>query len=250
MQAAYDSIYFDLKGSILDGTYGYRCLLPSESSLVERYGCAHNTVRKALAILASEGFVQPIHGKGVRVLYQPRPPLDQHTVLYTSSCIKPLGFVNTDDEANVTAKTLSIEPIEVDDALAACSGYGAGEHIVHISLVQLCDNDPLTLDSVYLREDLVECMVPQDSAKSVLTYLRKFDNEPAVTCQRLVSMETASDEDCAHLGIEPKQTIPVVRTKLFDKKGLLCAYVERHHRPEVFMLEQTAIYTRVSTELR
>ena len=30
-----------------------------------------NPIRRALAVLGEEGYVQPTHGKGVRVLYQP-----------------------------------------------------------------------------------------------------------------------------------------------------------------------------------
>ena len=64
-------IYHDLKQKIEDETYPYQELLPSEHILVKTYGCSRNTVRRALAELTSDGYVQPMHGKGVRNIFQP-----------------------------------------------------------------------------------------------------------------------------------------------------------------------------------
>ena len=70
-KAKYDMIYHDLKQKIEDETYPYQELLPSEHILVKTYGCSRNTVRRALAELTSDGYVQPMHGKGARNIFQP-----------------------------------------------------------------------------------------------------------------------------------------------------------------------------------
>ena len=43
----------------------------SENTLVKEFDCSRNTIRRAIGQLASEGYVQSIHGKGVRIIYQP-----------------------------------------------------------------------------------------------------------------------------------------------------------------------------------
>ena len=70
-KAKYDIIYHDLKQKIEDEMYAYQDLLPSEHLLVQTYDCSRNTVRRALAELTAEGYVQPMHGKGVRNIFQP-----------------------------------------------------------------------------------------------------------------------------------------------------------------------------------
>ena len=40
----------------------------------QEYDCSRNTVRRAIGRLAGEGYVQSLHGKGVRVIYQPGQP--------------------------------------------------------------------------------------------------------------------------------------------------------------------------------
>ena len=74
-RSKFGDIYRDLKTRIEDGEYPYQSLVPSENTLVSVYGCSRNTVRRALAGLIEAGYVQPIQGKGVRVLYRPAAKL-------------------------------------------------------------------------------------------------------------------------------------------------------------------------------
>ena len=70
-KAKYDYIYRDLKEKIENEYYTYQEMLPSEHTLIQEYDCSRNTVRRAISELTSEGYVQPMHGKGVRNIYQP-----------------------------------------------------------------------------------------------------------------------------------------------------------------------------------
>ena len=65
-KAKYDTIYKDLKEKIETEIYAYQEILPSEHMLIHEYGCSRNTVRRALAELTADGYVQPMHGRGVR----------------------------------------------------------------------------------------------------------------------------------------------------------------------------------------
>lgn len=69
-KARFENIYRDLKVKILDGTYAYQTFLPTETELTASYACSRNTLRRALSMLSDETYLQPIHGKGVRVIWQ------------------------------------------------------------------------------------------------------------------------------------------------------------------------------------
>ena len=66
----YTAIYNDLKQKIEEGLYAPQSVLPSENILTTRYGVSRNTVRRAIAKLADESYVQSINGKGVIVIYR------------------------------------------------------------------------------------------------------------------------------------------------------------------------------------
>ena len=69
-KAKYDYIYKDLKEKIETEFYGYQQMLPSENEFVKEYGCSRNTVRRAIAELTADGYVQPVAGEGVRNIFQ------------------------------------------------------------------------------------------------------------------------------------------------------------------------------------
>ena len=70
-KAKFDSIYHDLKQRIEADEYAFQSQLPSENQLTQIYACSRNTIRRALAGLATIGYVQALQGRGVRVIYQP-----------------------------------------------------------------------------------------------------------------------------------------------------------------------------------
>ena len=70
-KAKYEGIYRSIKKRIEAQDYPYQSLLPSENTLIEEYDCSRNTVRRAIAELIADGYVQAMQGRGVRVIYQP-----------------------------------------------------------------------------------------------------------------------------------------------------------------------------------
>ena len=57
-KAKYEGIYHSIKKRIEAQDYPYQSLLPSENTLIEEYACSRNTVRRALAELVADGYVQ------------------------------------------------------------------------------------------------------------------------------------------------------------------------------------------------
>lgn len=60
----YLKVIEDIKDKIKNGTLKPGDAIPSESSLCETYGASRMTVRKGLALLANEGYISSIAGKG------------------------------------------------------------------------------------------------------------------------------------------------------------------------------------------
>lgn len=66
----YNIIYTTIKQEILDGTYEYKSLLPSEREICLRFKVERTTVRKAMELLVNDNFVEKIAGVGTKVIYQ------------------------------------------------------------------------------------------------------------------------------------------------------------------------------------
>lgn len=246
MRAAYDNIYFDLKRSIEDGTHQFKDYLPSESVLVKRYGCAHNTVRKALAILAREGYVQPIHGKGVRVIYRPRVARVNGTRTFELNDIEPFRASITREGFEAKTEVLQMETVVADDELAQVLGFDEGTKLVHFERVRRVDGKPLEREINYFRADIVEGITKEDAEDSVYHYIEVVRGGKLVTSKRLVTIETANERDRELLDLDGAQQLAVIACETYDGEGLLCEATVVRHAPFMFLLSQTAIRTRVS----
>lgn len=246
MRAAYDSIYFELRRLIEDGTYAYRSFLPSESALVKRFGCAHNTVRKALGLLAVDGYVQPVHGKGVRVLYN--TPRDNKLKPVTFCTTRIQSFVETGKAQGFlpTTQVLLMENLVVDKPLSELTRFDVGEEVLHAERVRYYGDDPLSYDNSYYRADIVEGITKQDAEKSLYEYVETVCGVRLVTCRRRVTVERATEHDREVLHLDDIDSVAVVNAIVFDGDGLMCEHTETRLHPDVFSLEQVAIQSRTN----
>jgi GntR family transcriptional regulator len=60
-----------LREGIERGDYQVGRKLPSETTLLQQYGLARGTIRKAMRLLADEGLAEVIQGRGVFVAERP-----------------------------------------------------------------------------------------------------------------------------------------------------------------------------------
>ena len=68
-QQKFLAIYKTLKSRIEAGAYPVGQLLPSENALLAEFGCSRNTVRRAIAGLVRDGYVQTRQGRGVSNIF-------------------------------------------------------------------------------------------------------------------------------------------------------------------------------------
>ena len=84
-QNKYTQIYYVLKKRIESGEYPVGYLLPSENTLIEEFECSRNTVRRAIAGLVRDGYVQTRQGRGVYNIFHPLEP-SAYTKIGRASC--------------------------------------------------------------------------------------------------------------------------------------------------------------------
>jgi GntR family trehalose operon transcriptional repressor len=114
----YHEIYEDLRSKIESGQYAYNSYLPSEYNLIDEYDCSRNTVRRAIAKLADEGYVQSMHGKGVLVLWMPAQPS-----LFSFGGIETMKEAANRNGMVYRTKIIRFEEIVVDRELAKRTGF-------------------------------------------------------------------------------------------------------------------------------
>ena len=234
-RSKFGDIYRDLKTRIEDGEYPYQSLVPSENTLVSVYGCSRNTVRRALAGLIEAGYVQPIQGKGVRVLYRPAAKSP-----FTLGRMESFHETAMRCRTHYETKVVHFSMTQTDTALAAASGFPLQVDVYHVERVRIVEGRALILDDSYFLRSVVTALTPEAAADSIYSYLERELGIQIMTSKRTITVERATPEDRLYLDMGSFDCMAVVTNQAFDSDGILFEYTVSHYHPEYFRFQDTA----------
>lgn len=234
-KAKYNEIYLDLKRAVEGGAYPYGDLMPSENTLIAQYDCSRNTIRRALAELGGDGYVQPIHGKGVRVIYQPA-----ERASFTVGGIESFQETARRNKLNVVTRVVRFEAVAVDQRMARRSGFPEGESVYDVLRVRYLDGKPLILDYNLFLKSLVPGLTPEIAERSIYAYIEKELGMQIITSKRIITVEHASEEDKRLLVLGDYNCLAVVTGQTFNADGVLFEYTQSRHQPDYFSFYDTA----------
>lgn len=234
-KAKYDEIYTDLKRTVEGGTYPYGSLLPSENTLITKYDCSRNTIRRALAGLAEDGYVQPIHGKGVRVIYQPT-----ERASFTVGAIESFQESARRNQFQVVTEVIQFSNLSVDEQLVKESGFPLGEKVCYIQRVRRLNGKPLILDTNVFLKSLVPGLTQEIAEHSIYAYIEKELGMQIATSKRTITVERATAQDEQLLKLEGYNCLAVVSSQTFNSDGVMFEYTQSRHQPDYFSFHDTA----------
>ncbi len=142
----YQVIYSDIKKLIRDGLYAAGSLIPTEMELCEKYGVSRTTVRKALSMLESEGFLHIRQGRGTEVL--------------SVSTAQKLGNISSITETlrakgyNVQIDSMSIQEMLCPKRMCDAFQLSDKDYIYVIDRLVLADEKPIAYIKNYINPKL------------------------------------------------------------------------------------------------
>ncbi|MFF6897624.1 GntR family transcriptional regulator [Streptomyces hydrogenans] len=134
-------------------------LVPSESELVERYGVAGGTIRKAMVEVRASGLVETRHGKGSIV--KDRPPVRLRSSERFRASHRRGGkaaYLAESAQSGATAKVsvLFIGPTEASEEIAERLGVEPGAQVLARRRLYFRNGTPVETASSYLPWDVVK----------------------------------------------------------------------------------------------
>ena len=234
-KAKYEGIYHSIKKRIEAQDYPYQSLLPSENILIEEYACSRNTVRRALAELVADGYVQTMQGRGVRVIYQ---PVGKTT--FTIGGIETFQETARRNHLHAVTKVTKFETLIADERFAAKSGFSVGDELWSIERVRYLDGKALILDVNYFLKEFVPGLTPQIAANSIYDYIENTLGMQIITSKRRITVEHATARDEKLLDMDSYDCVAVVVNQTFNASGLLFEYTQSRHQPDYFCFQDIA----------
>ena len=234
-KAKFEGIYRSIKQKIEAQDYPYQSLLPSENTLIAEYGCSRNTVRRALAELSDEGYIQPIQGKGVRVIWRP-----VGKTAFLIGVIESFQETAARNHLRTVTKVVQFEQVSADERLASQSGFMVGEPLWAIQRVRYLDGKALILDVNYFLKEFMPGLTPEIAARSIYEYIENELGMQIVTSKRKMTVERATIRDEQRLDLNGYDCVAVITNHTFNSDGLMFEYTRSRHQPDYFCFQDTA----------
>lgn len=238
-KAKYDTIYKDLKEKIETEIYAYQEILPSEHMLIHEYGCSRNTVRRALAELTADGYVQPMHGRGVRNIYQ---PVEQ--AAFTVGGIESFKESTIRNKRVSKTKVLQFTEIVTDEKIERRTGFKKGTPLYYIQRLRFLNGIPLILDYNYFSKEVVSNLTPEIAGQSIYEYLEGELGLTIATSKRTLTVEHVTQVDEKYIDLKGYNCMAVITSQTFNDKGIQFEYTQSRHHPDYFRFQDVATRKR------
>lgn len=234
----YQSIYKDLKQKIENDDFSYQEMLPSENTLIQKYGCSRNTLRRAISCLVTDGYVQTMQGKGVRNIYR---PIEQTS--FTIGEIESFRESAKRNGLEPYTRVLLFAELALNQKQAAYTGFAPGAEVYYLQRLHYLDGFPLILNHNYFLKEAVPGLTKEIAEGSIYDYLENTLHMTIVNSKRVMTVEkiTEIDEKYLKLNVEDYNCLAVVSSQTYNSDGILFEYTQSRHRPDYFRFYDNAV---------
>lgn len=240
MKARYDAIFRDLRDAIEEGRYPFRAFLPSEAELTRFYSCSHNTLRRALGLLREQGYVQPVHGKGVRVVFQKG---ERET--FTVGQIESFREATARSHFSARTEVVDVHHLLATDDIAYRFGFETGCDLTYVERVRHINDEALIRDRSLFLSSSVPDITDAIAAASIYEYMERDLGITIAMSKRTITGQRATQHDRELLDLDGVDYLAVVNNSVFDAQGILIECTESRHRLDHFVFRDTAVRQKV-----
>lgn len=183
--------------------------VPSEKTLCNEYGASRMTVRKGLAILANEGYIYSIPGKGNFVR---KPELNKYIIYYDEM----KNWINSVDRS----KLLEVNIIMPDEKLATDLQIPQNKNIIRIRRLFYTDGDPVAYDIKYLLYQKGMPIVEKEIEHATFPEILSPKVPPFALKKEIIIYAAIPGEDVKrHLNIYNELALLVVEQKIYNTEN-------------------------------
>ncbi len=205
---AYLCVYSDLKASILTKKYEVGTLLPPEPELEQLYSVSRTTIRKAISMLLTDGYITVKQGYGTQVINR-KTIQNLNVITSISQSLQKKGYT-------IGVKNTYVEKIRADAVLAHDFQVEEGCELICIHRLQLADDEPVTITKNYILASLVPDLEKYEGEIiSLYEYLLKKYSLRYTDAKDTISAVNASFEEAVLLEIEPKTALMTIKRICF-----------------------------------
>ncbi|UCZ54089.1 trehalose operon repressor [Bacillus shivajii] len=227
MKNKYIQIYREIADDIREGKYAPQSKLPSEHEFMDIFNTSRETIRKALTLLAENGFIQKVQGKGSIVLDARKFDFPISGLVSFKELAERLGD-------NHQTHIENLETIFPDENLQQHLQVGPQEQVWEVHRVREIDGERIILDKDYLNKQYIESLTKEICESSIYAYIEKELGYTISFAKKEIVVEEPTEGDRSLLDLDGFANIVVVKNYVYFDDATLFQYTESRHRPDKF----------------
>lgn len=230
-RSIYPAIYRTLRGEIRSGAHPFQSLLPTEAELCARFGCSHSAVRRAIAELAANGYVQPRQGRGVTVIWQPER---RGAEGYATGGLETFPEICAERGLVPETRLLAFERVTSAEGVAERTGFPEGTPLVHMRRLRVADGVPVAVEDTHTSELEVPGLTPEIAVSGTYAHIEGTLGLQVLTSRRTITMEPVGEADAALLGVGAGTYAARIVSHTFSSTGAQFEHIDALQLPGFF----------------
>ena len=224
----YEKVYNDIKEKIMNNTIKTGEFLKKEDDLAKDYNFSKLTVRKALAMLEDEGYIQKIKGKKSLILGHGRIKNNYLGNIKTSS------ELNIDGKYEIKTNLESLYIIQGDRKIMDIFGANESNDFYRVSRSRTINGERLEYEVSYFDRSLVPFLNKDIAENSIYKHLETELGLNITHSRREISFRYATDEEKQHMDLGVYDMVAVVESITYLSNGNILQYGVLSYRPDKF----------------
>ncbi|MBS2967747.1 trehalose operon repressor [Metabacillus sp. KIGAM252] len=223
----YQVVYQELLETIQEGRLTPGDVLPSENVLSDKYAASRETIRKALNLLAQNGHIQKIKGKGSVVL-------DTQRMSFPVSGLVSFKELSKTFDSQTVTNVHQLALIKADERVSKHLTCGADGEVWKIVRSREIQSEKIILDKDFLDKRIVPTLTEEICENSIYEYLEGELGLKIGYAEKEITVEECTSEDRAYLDLHDFTHVVVVKNYVYLEDTTLFQYTESRHRLDKF----------------
>jgi GntR family transcriptional regulator len=222
----YKKLAEDIKNQISEGVLKENDKLPTELEFSKKYSVSRITVRKAMELLADDGYITKHQGIGTFVAAKKLNRINDKSMGFTDVC---------ESEGKVaSAELISLEWTTASVAISQHLCIEEGARVLRISRIRKCDGIPVMIEDNYFSSKY-SYLTEQDLSKSIYAILRNNGDIPQHGT-KTVEVGYATANEAELLNVREGSVLLLLRGKATNAAGEVIHYCKQSVNPDRYKL--------------
>jgi len=223
----YNKIYLDLLTKIENEQLAAGEYIPSEGHLMKEYQASRDTIRKALNLLANNGYIQKNKGKRSLII-------DSNRFKFPVSGVRSFKELRPSLGNNVETEVITFMMIDGDESSKKKLKLKENDKVYYIERVRKVDGERIILDIDIINARLIPNLTKEIAEDSIYEYIEKVLNLNISFAEKEITVVESHGLDHRCLDLKNYDMVACVKSYSYLDNAEIFQYTESRHRPDKF----------------